>query len=237
MFVQIYKGNNNMKFYAKYLKVIRSAKGYDQETLANMSDLSVRTIQRIEAGHSTSLDSLKSISASLELENFNELIQGNDYIEYNSQKNKVDFTNYLIQKYIFDNLKISAFVTLTVITFWFFNLVDHRHNMKDMNNDERIIYLTEQKSNKFSISGINVSNEMVVKEINLIMTDNVLSSKNLIALKEKTLLLFGSIFSIATIFFFLISNELTNFKYFYISPFSRWLKAKLKYLSINPTLK
>jgi transcriptional regulator with XRE-family HTH domain len=50
------------------LKQLRLSRLLSQEQLAQMSWLSVRTIQRIESGHSPSLESLKSLASALEVD-------------------------------------------------------------------------------------------------------------------------------------------------------------------------
>jgi transcriptional regulator with XRE-family HTH domain len=50
------------------LKQLRLSRLLSQEQLAQMSGLSVRTIQRIESGHSASLESLKCLAAALEVD-------------------------------------------------------------------------------------------------------------------------------------------------------------------------
>lgn len=50
------------------LKQIRLSRLLSQEQLAQMSGLSVRTIQRIESGHSPSLESLKCLASVLEVD-------------------------------------------------------------------------------------------------------------------------------------------------------------------------
>jgi transcriptional regulator with XRE-family HTH domain len=45
------------------LKQLRLSHHLSQEQLAEMSDLNVRTIQRIESGHNASLESLKSLAS------------------------------------------------------------------------------------------------------------------------------------------------------------------------------
>lgn len=51
---------------------LRLQKGWSQQQLADLSGLSVRTIQRIEQGHSASVESLKSLAAVFEID-FSEL--------------------------------------------------------------------------------------------------------------------------------------------------------------------
>jgi transcriptional regulator with XRE-family HTH domain len=50
------------------LKQLRLSRLLSQEQLAQMSGLSVRTIQRIESGHSASLESLKCLASALEVD-------------------------------------------------------------------------------------------------------------------------------------------------------------------------
>lgn len=50
------------------LKQLRLSRLLSQEQLAQMSGLSVRTIQRIESGHNASLESLKCLAAVLEVD-------------------------------------------------------------------------------------------------------------------------------------------------------------------------
>lgn len=49
------------------LKKLRENRKWSQEQLAKMAGLSVRTIQRIEAGHSASLETLKALASVLEV--------------------------------------------------------------------------------------------------------------------------------------------------------------------------
>ncbi|MEM7359964.1 MAG: helix-turn-helix transcriptional regulator [Pseudomonadota bacterium] len=65
------------------LKQLRLSRHYSQEQLAQMSGLSVRTIQRIESGKSASLESLKCLAAVLEV-SVSELNQENYMIDKNS---------------------------------------------------------------------------------------------------------------------------------------------------------
>lgn len=50
------------------IKKIRISKGWSQEQLAQLSGLSIRTIQRIERGHKAGLESLKSIAAVFDID-------------------------------------------------------------------------------------------------------------------------------------------------------------------------
>jgi transcriptional regulator with XRE-family HTH domain len=50
------------------LKQLRLSRFLSQEQLAQMSGLSARTIQRIESGHSPSLESLKCLASALEVD-------------------------------------------------------------------------------------------------------------------------------------------------------------------------
>jgi transcriptional regulator with XRE-family HTH domain len=61
------------------IKKIRISKGWSQEQLAEFSGLSVRTIQRLERGYSSGLESLKCIAAVFQV-NVSEL-KGNGFSE------------------------------------------------------------------------------------------------------------------------------------------------------------
>ncbi len=50
------------------VRKLRIEKGWSQETLAEISDLSVRTIQRIERGGNASLDSLSALASVFEVD-------------------------------------------------------------------------------------------------------------------------------------------------------------------------
>ena len=50
------------------IQKLRLKKGWSQEQLAQASGLSARTIQRIEAGHPASTESLKSLAAVFEVD-------------------------------------------------------------------------------------------------------------------------------------------------------------------------
>jgi transcriptional regulator with XRE-family HTH domain len=55
-----------------FIKKIRQAKHLSQESLAELSGLSLRTIQRVESGHRVSYASLRSLAASFDI-NIDEL--------------------------------------------------------------------------------------------------------------------------------------------------------------------
>ncbi|MEX2505644.1 MAG: 2TM domain-containing protein [Pseudohongiellaceae bacterium] len=57
------------------VRKLRLQRGWSQDQLAEMSGLSVRTIQRIERGQNAGLESLKSLAAVFEVD-FNELNSG-----------------------------------------------------------------------------------------------------------------------------------------------------------------
>jgi transcriptional regulator with XRE-family HTH domain len=50
------------------IQKLRLQRGWSQEQLAELSGLSVRTVQRLERGHSASTESLKSIAAVLDVD-------------------------------------------------------------------------------------------------------------------------------------------------------------------------
>jgi transcriptional regulator with XRE-family HTH domain len=67
------------------LKKLRENRKWSQEQLAKMAGLSVRTIQRIEAGHSASIETLKALASVLEV-NISTLEQEITMIDKTSEK-------------------------------------------------------------------------------------------------------------------------------------------------------
>jgi transcriptional regulator with XRE-family HTH domain len=63
------KNNNNQiiepKFFGSWIQSLRKASGYSQETLAELSNCSVKTIQRVEGGNASSLDTRRCIAQGL----------------------------------------------------------------------------------------------------------------------------------------------------------------------------
>lgn len=76
------------------LKQLRVQKGWSQETLAEKSKISVRTIQRIENGKRANLETLKDIAYALDVE-VNTLTQDNKLI-VTLNKEKKSFISSLI---------------------------------------------------------------------------------------------------------------------------------------------
>lgn len=67
------------------IKKLRKINNWSQEQLAVFSGLNVRTIQRVESGHSTSIETLKSLAAVFEV-NVELLSQEVSTIDKNSDK-------------------------------------------------------------------------------------------------------------------------------------------------------
>jgi transcriptional regulator with XRE-family HTH domain len=74
------------------LKNVRENKGWTQETLAELSGLSVRTIQRLESGGGASSDSATAISLALSLQDYTPLISdtGETIVIAPSERNTID---------------------------------------------------------------------------------------------------------------------------------------------------
>ncbi|HLG15162.1 MAG TPA: helix-turn-helix transcriptional regulator [Blastocatellia bacterium] len=63
--------------YSKEVKHLRQGRGWSQEQLAEIAGISVRTIQRMEAGESPSVESLKAIANAFEMD-VQSLLQSKD---------------------------------------------------------------------------------------------------------------------------------------------------------------
>lgn len=68
----IYHYQHNSRLGLVQVKILRSKHNWSQKQLAQMSGLSIRTIQRIENGENVGLETLKSLAAVFEV-NVNEL--------------------------------------------------------------------------------------------------------------------------------------------------------------------
>jgi transcriptional regulator with XRE-family HTH domain len=77
------------------LKSLRESKGWTQETFAELSNLSTRTIQRIESGGSASPESATAIAIALSLQDYTPLIATTDSpaLIVPSEKNFLDSTS------------------------------------------------------------------------------------------------------------------------------------------------
>jgi len=86
------------------LKQLRAQKGWSQETLAEESKISVRTIQRIENGKRANLETLKDIAYALEVE-----------VNTLTRENKLSATLNKEQKSFISNLIYFAVVMLSLM--------------------------------------------------------------------------------------------------------------------------
>lgn len=86
------------------LKQLRAQKGWSQETLAEKSKISVRTIQRIENGKRANLETLKGIANALDVE-----------VNTLTRENKLSVTLNKEQKSFISNLIYFAVVMLSLM--------------------------------------------------------------------------------------------------------------------------
>lgn len=96
------------------IKELRLEKGWSQEQLAELSNLSTRTIQRIEKENKVSLESLKSLAEAFKLE-INELKGKIESIDKNESIKKIekeDFFSFLI-----NDSKIIKFLAVNLMLF------------------------------------------------------------------------------------------------------------------------
>lgn len=97
------------------LKDMRRAKGWSQDQLAEISGVSVRTIQRLEKGELPALETQKAIAAAFEqtLEEFGKMIDGNSSPEDATPSSAITRLGW---KGLFGNLG----AMMVVITWLFF---------------------------------------------------------------------------------------------------------------------
>lgn len=127
-----------MKYFAIHLRDKRLTRGWDQETIAHMSGLSVRTIQRIEAGNSCSLESMKSLSAAMDLKHFSELMPQPSEDKYNPTA--IDLVRISARELIFAQGVRVVTITLLLIglisSFYIIDMVDH--TSRNLSIEERV---------------------------------------------------------------------------------------------------
>ncbi|MBX2847559.1 MAG: helix-turn-helix domain-containing protein [Acidiferrobacterales bacterium] len=102
----------------------RLEKGWSQLQLAEFSGLSLRTIQRIEKGHTPTLESLKCIAALFEID-FNLLVEEESYLDLDETKLSVEECEELkhirgVHKFLRDLLIYLAFFG----TYLVLNMID-----------------------------------------------------------------------------------------------------------------
>ena len=105
------------------LKELRIKKSYSQEKLAELSNLSTRTIQRIEKENKSSLESIRALSNvfQIEVSELKNIIENKEEVikKYDS------FFNYLLknketQKFLIINIFLFIINILTSDYLWFF---------------------------------------------------------------------------------------------------------------------
>lgn len=95
------------------VRKLRLQRAWSQEQLAQLSGLSVRTIQRIEKGEKAGLETLKSLAAVFEID-ISELQQENKI------KTDVDFLDekkFIKQKNMYGAFKVIFFSQLIILSF------------------------------------------------------------------------------------------------------------------------
>ena len=105
------------------VKKLRLQRGWSQEHLAELTDLSVRTIQRIERGHKPGLETIKSLAAVFEVDlnifdsgdndmNVQQL-KADEVLAMQYVKGVVEFYSHLLMYVVF-----SSVFLLTAVGIW-----------------------------------------------------------------------------------------------------------------------
>lgn len=105
------------------LKNMRRAKGWSQEQLADISGVSIRTIQRLEAGEGPGLETQKALAAAFEqsLNEFNTQISVPDQAaEDDVSSPEADQSEAVIARYGWKGLLSHLGVMMAVITWLYF---------------------------------------------------------------------------------------------------------------------
>ncbi len=107
------------------LRTRRLEKGWSQLQLAEFAGLSLRTVQRIEKGHTPTIESLKAIAAVFEI-NFNELIDGNQFSSIDETKLSAEELDQLehireVQRFIRDLIAFAVMAPFLFLLSWLDN--------------------------------------------------------------------------------------------------------------------
>lgn len=97
---------------------MRQTRGWDQEEMAHMSGVSVRTIQRVESGEACSLDTIKGLAAALELNHFSKLMpEPKETLDYKASDLLKTSFHYLCYRNLTSaiNLTISFFGVIALV--------------------------------------------------------------------------------------------------------------------------
>ncbi|MBT9719514.1 helix-turn-helix domain-containing protein [Enterococcus durans] len=93
------------------IALLRKSKGWTQETLAEKSNLSIRTIQRLESGEDSSLETLRLVSNALEVQ-INDLFSSSEKqsseINFMSKEQSIQLEKRKAEKQVF-NIKALIF--------------------------------------------------------------------------------------------------------------------------------
>lgn len=105
------------------LKLMRRAKGWSQEQLADISGVSIRTIQRLEAGEAPGLETQKALAAAFEysLDEFNAQVSSPDQTaEVDANNPETDQAETVIERYGWKGLLFHLGVMMAVVTWLYF---------------------------------------------------------------------------------------------------------------------
>lgn len=87
------------------IALLRKSKGWTQETLAEKSNLSIRTIQRLESGEDSSLETLRLVSNALEVQ-INDLFSSSEKqsseINFMSKEQSIQLEKRKAEKQVFN---------------------------------------------------------------------------------------------------------------------------------------
>tara|TARA_Y100000310_G_scaffold65049_1_gene60579 strand:- start:254 stop:1927 length:1674 start_codon:yes stop_codon:yes gene_type:complete len=109
------------KIYLPLLKKIRQELDMTQEMLAEMAGVTTRTIQRIEAGHHTSLSTAKDLASSLELSSYQCLFDKKEEKKREAEEKVKEFEQRS-SIFIYENKSRILIAMMTLLTF--ISLVD-----------------------------------------------------------------------------------------------------------------
>lgn len=109
--------------YTTRIRLLRTAKGFTQEHLAEISHLSIRTIQRLESGEDTSLETLRMVADALDVpiqelfENLDDVNKEKE-IDLFNQEQTIQIEKRESEKQILNIKLLSMFVPIFILAFF-----------------------------------------------------------------------------------------------------------------------
>lgn len=148
------------------LKSLRLQKQWSQEMLAEMSGLSVRTIQRIEQGHKASLESTKALNAIFEVQ-FIQFIHSSDHInEHKENDIELEKQKRAYSKDVKEFLDLSVIAGICLMSTAFIGFVNSSWSVFGWTLFGWMVILAFKGASTFDFIGDRIENKLMKEKFN-----------------------------------------------------------------------